>query len=313
MSDYPTDITLYLAEPRGFCAGVRRAIAIVEDALSRFGAPVYVRHEIVHNKHVINELKQKGAVFVEDFTDIPQGSIVIFSAHGVSRQVAAEATDKGFVCIDATCPLVEKVHQQISKYATQNMEIIVIGKPSHPEIIGTLGQLPKDYPSVHVITSAAEAQELAIAPNKDIGFVTQTTLSVDDTKAIVDILHQRFPSIHGLQKKDICYATTNRQQAIKALAAQCECVLVLGSKNSSNSRQLRDVALKNGANQAFLIDDASEIDWPTLNGLTRIGISAGASAPEYLVEELIESFRRRYNKINIQYVMVAKENVNFKL
>ena len=306
-------LNVYLGSPRGFCSGVRRAVGIVKNCLMQYGAPIYVLHEIVHNRHVVEDLETQGVVFVESLDDADVARPLIFSAHGVSEAVVRKAQDMGFkTLIDATCPLVEKVHRQIRKYAQEKLNIVVIGKSEHPEIIGTVGQIP-DYKQVRVIKKIEDIASLPFDKKAPIGFVTQTTLSVDDTKAIVDILHQRFPSIHGLQKKDICYATTNRQQAIKALAAQCECVLVLGSKNSSNSRQLRDVALKNGANQAFLIDDASEIDWPTLNGLTRIGISAGASAPEYLVEELIESFRRRYNKINIQYVMVAKENVNFKL
>lgn len=312
MTAKPKDINLYLAEPRGFCAGVRRAVAIVEEALNRFGAPVYVRHEIVHNKHVINGLATKGAVFVEDLKDIPDQSIVIFSAHGVSQSVIDEARRKKLITINATCPLVEKVHQQIIKYAARQMEIIVIGKASHPEIIGTLGQIP-GYTGIHVINSAEEAEQLQISPKKPVGFVTQTTLSVDDTAEIIRILHRRFPNIHGLQKKDICYATTNRQLAVKAIAKESECVFILGSKNSSNSGQLRNVALKNGAGKAFLIDDATEIDWRELDNISHIGISAGASAPEYLVEDLIKTFRSRYNKINIHHVIVTKENVNFKV
>ena len=312
MTGTSSSIHLYLPEPRGFCAGVRRAIAIVEQALQQYGAPVYVRHEIVHNKHVIQSLKAKGAVFVEDLSAVPEGSVTIFSAHGVGQNVIAEALTRHLQIIDATCPLVEKVHQQIIKYAAAQMSIIVIGKSSHPEIIGTIGQI-QGYQDLHIINSLHDAETISVKHKNNIGFVTQTTLSVDDTQAIVDVLKSRFPNIHGLQKKDICYATTNRQKAIKAIAAQSECVLILGSQNSSNSKQLRDTALKNGAKQAFLIDDAGEISWDSLQGIQHIGISAGASAPEYLVDELIKTFQQRYDKINIHHVTVVKENVNFKI
>ena len=312
MTGTSSSIHLYLPEPRGFCAGVRRAIAIVEQALQQYGAPVYVRHEIVHNKHVIQSLKAKGAVFVEDLSTVPEGSVTIFSAHGVGQNVIAEAHTRHLQIIDATCPLVEKVHQQIIKYAAAQMSIIVIGKSSHPEIIGTIGQI-QGYQDLHIINSLHDAETISVKHKDNIGFVTQTTLSVDDTQAIVDVLKSRFPNIHGLQKKDICYATTNRQKAIKAIAAQSECVLILGSQNSSNSKQLRDTALKNGAKLAFLIDDAGEISWDSLQGIQHIGISAGASAPEYLVDELIKTFQQRYDKINIHHVTVVKENVNFKI
>ncbi len=312
MTGTSSSIHLYLPEPRGFCAGVRRAIAIVEQALQQYGAPIYVRHEIVHNKHVIQSLKAKGAVFVEDLSAVPEGSVTIFSAHGVGQNVIAEAHTRHLQIIDATCPLVEKVHQQIIKYAAAQMSIIVIGKSSHPEIIGTIGQI-QGYQDLHIINSLHDAETISVKHKNNIGFVTQTTLSVDDTQAIVDVLKSRFPNIHGLQKKDICYATTNRQKAIKAIAAQSECVLILGSQNSSNSKQLRDTALKNGAKLAFLIDDAGEISWDSLQGIQHIGISAGASAPEYLVDELIKTFQQRYDKINIHHVTVVKENVNFKI
>lgn len=306
------EIKLLLAEPRGFCAGVRRAINIVENALQKYGPPIYVRHEIVHNKHVIEELKNKGAVFVEGIEEIPESSVVILSAHGVGLDVIKQAKEKHLTIIDATCPLVEKVHRQIQKYAAQNFEIIVIGKSSHPEIIGTLGQIP-DYKRIHVINSIQEAEKIQISANVPVGFVTQTTLSVDDTQEIINVLKTRFPEIEGLQTKDICYATTNRQNAIKKIAPLSDCVFVLGSKNSSNSKQLRDVALKNNAPQAYLIDDVTEIDWSTVDTCHTFGISAGASAPEYLVEELIDEFKSRYHKINIQDVIIAKENINFRL
>lgn len=306
------EIKLLLAEPRGFCAGVRRAINIVENALQKYGPPIYIRHEIVHNKHVIEELKNKGAVFVEGIEEIPESSVVILSAHGVGLDVIKQAKEKHLTIIDATCPLVEKVHRQIQKYAAQNFEIIVIGKSSHPEIIGTLGQIP-DYKRIHVINSIQEAEKIQISANVPVGFVTQTTLSVDDTQEIINVLKTRFPEIEGLQTKDICYATTNRQNAIKKIAPLSDCVFVLGSKNSSNSKQLRDVALKNNAPQAYLIDDVTEIDWSTVDTCHTFGISAGASAPEYLVEELIDEFKSRYHKINIQDVIIAKENINFRL
>lgn len=306
------EIKLLLAEPRGFCAGVRRAINIVENALQKYAPPIYIRHEIVHNKHVIEELKNKGAVFVEGIEEIPESSVVILSAHGVGLDVIKQAKEKHLTIIDATCPLVEKVHRQIQKYAAQNFEIIVIGKSSHPEIIGTLGQIP-DYKRIHVINSIQEAEKIQISANVPVGFVTQTTLSVDDTQEIINVLKTRFSEIEGLQTKDICYATTNRQNAIKKIAPLSDCVFVLGSKNSSNSKQLRDVALKNNAPQAYLIDDVTEIDWSTVDTCHTFGISAGASAPEYLVEELIDEFKSRYHKINIQDVIIAKENINFRL
>lgn len=312
MEKEPKEINLFLAEPRGFCAGVRRAISIVEEALQKYGSPIYVRHEIVHNRHVIEDLKAKGAIFVEEISDIPQGATAIFSAHGVSQSVIKEAQEKGLNTIDATCPLVEKVHRQIKKYAAQDMEIIIIGKAAHPEIIGTLGQIP-NYKKIHVIRTQEDAEKLSISSDQNIGFVSQTTLSVDDTAEIIKTLKEKYPNIKGLEQKDICYATTNRQKAIKELTKVCDCILVLGSPNSSNSKQLKEVALKNGAKQAYLIDDASELNWDEINPFQNIGISAGASAPEYLVEELIENFKRRYDKIKIHNLIITKENINFKI
>lgn len=312
MAEEIKEINLFLAEPRGFCAGVRRAISLVEEALQKYGKPIYVRHEIVHNRHVIEELKKKGAVFVEEISDIPYGATAIFSAHGVSQKVIDEAKEKGLNTIDATCPLVEKVHRQIKKYAEQNMEIIVIGKASHPEIIGTLGQIP-NYKKIHVIRTTEDVQTLNIPATENVGFVSQTTLSVDDTAEIIKALKTKYPHIKGLEQKDICYATTNRQKAIKELTRNCSCILVLGSPNSSNSKQLKEVALKNGARQAYLIDDAAEVDWQEVKQHKNIGISAGASAPEYLVTELIEKFKERYDKININNIIITKENINFKI
>lgn len=303
--------TILLASPRGFCAGVQRAINLVENALLQYGTPIYVRHEIVHNKHVIENLKQKGAVFVESIDEIPPHSVVIFSAHGVGKDVEAAAKEKGLAIIDATCPLVEKVHRQIQQYATQNMEIIVIGKASHPEIIGTLGQIP-EYKKIHIVQNKDDIEKISIATDTSVGFVTQTTLSVDDTAELITLLKEKFPQIKGLQTKDICYATTNRQKAVKQSSIGCDVFLVIGSKNSSNSKQLKEVALKSGAKEAFLIDDASEIDWQKIDFCKTIGISAGASAPEHLVTELIKNFQSRYHKINIRNVIIAEEKVNFK-
>lgn len=303
---------IYLAEPRGFCAGVCRAISIVEETLKQYGAPVYVRHEIVHNRHVIEDLKQKGVIFIEELSEADLNRPVIFSAHGVSKKVVKEAQNLGLKIIDATCPLVNKVHNQIKKFDFEDMEILVIGKKNHPEIIGTVGQL-ENTKHVHIISTVEEAQNLKFTTGQKVGFITQTTLSSDDTKEIMAYLKSKFKNMQGLEKDDICYATNNRQKAIKELTKQTETIIVLGSKNSSNSKQLKDVALKNGAKQAFLIDDYRELDWNVLNECDSVGISAGASAPEYLVEELVNQLKMRYNKINIHHIVFVKENVNFKL
>ncbi len=307
------NLTLYLAEPRGFCAGVRRAIAIVEQALSDFGAPVYVRHEIVHNKHVIEDLKAQGVIFIDDFAEIEDKSRpVIFSAHGVPQSVERHAQQLGLKTIDATCPLVAKVHRQIQKLQRQKMEIIVIGKPNHVEIIGTIGQV-EDSSRVHIINSLEEAQQLQLDSSQPIGFVTQTTLSVDDTQDIVKYLKAAYPTIETMRKDDICFATTNRQKAVKKMAPLSDVVIVIGSKNSSNSKQLKEVALKNGAKQALLIDDANELDWEVLSHASSVGMTAGASAPEYLIEDLLYQLRRHYDNINIMQCKVEYEKVDFKL
>lgn len=303
---------IYLAEPRGFCAGVRRAIAIVENALEQYGAPIYIRHEIVHNKHVIEDLKQKGAVFIEDILDADPKRPLIFSAHGVSQEVKDKSRELGLFTIDATCPLVEKVHRQVRKFFEQNFEIIVIGKKEHPEIVGTVGQVGESA-KLHVIYSLEEAKNLEIKDTEHVGFVTQTTLSTDDTLEIIHCLKERFPKIQGLPKADICYATTNRQTAVKELVKHTPNIVILGSKNSSNSRHLQETALKAGAQNAWLADDASELDWEKINTFSSIGISAGASAPEYLVEDLLKELAKRYHNINKKYVTVVKENINFKL
>lgn len=305
-------LDLYLASPRGFCAGVRRAISIVEEAIKEFGAPVYVRHEIVHNKFVIADLELQGAIFIEELSEVKNNRPVIFSAHGVGLDVIEEARQLGLTTIDATCPLVNKVHAQIQKFNEIGNEIVVIGKYNHPEIIGTIGQI-KNQEKVHVINSAEEVEKLELQAEAMVGFVTQTTLSEDDTQEIITTLKRRFPNINAMTKADICYATTNRQKAVRAITEKVQAVIILGSKNSSNSKQLKETALKFGAKKAFLVDSAQEIDWNELVNINKIGISAGASAPEYLVEELVLEFSRHYDKINIHLVEFVKENVTFKL
>lgn len=307
------NLTVYIAEPRGFCAGVRRAIEIVEQALRDYGAPVYVRHEIVHNKHVIEDLKNKGMIFIDELAQMQdQSRPLIFSAHGVPQSVVDETDKLGIKTIDATCPLVAKVHNQIKKLYNEDMEIIVIGKKNHVEIIGTVGQIPSSN-KLHIINSKEDIEALNINPESKVGFVTQTTLSVDDTKEIVAALKQKFPSISAMRKDDICFATTNRQKAVKEMAKVAELIIVIGSKNSSNSKQLKEVALKNGAKNAVLIDDASELDWALLKEYQTIGITAGASAPEYLVQDLLDQLKSRYDNIKIMDVKVEYEKVNFKL
>ncbi len=300
---------IILAEPRGFCAGVTRAIEIVEKALVKFGSPIYVRHEIVHNKFVVEDLKNKGAVFVEKISDIPHGSLVIFSAHGVSTQVENEAKQKGLKIIDATCPLVSKVHKEAKKYETEDYEIILIGHKGHPEVEGTSGRIRKP---VILISDENEAKNIKINPDK-IAYVTQTTLSVDDTKKIVDILEQKFPKMkRGLATKDICYATQNRQDAVKELAQQVDLLLVLGSQNSSNSNRLRDLGFE--YIPSYLINDASEIDPKWLKNVKSIGITAGASAPEVLVKEVITTIKELTKlEIEVKGMNGKKENIQFAL
>lgn len=307
------NLTVYVAEPRGFCAGVRRAIEIVEQALRDYGAPVYVRHEIVHNKHVIEDLKNKGVIFIDELAQMQEKSRpLIFSAHGVPQSVVDETVKLGIKTIDATCPLVAKVHNQIKKLYQEDMEIIVIGKKNHVEIIGTVGQIPSSS-KLHIINSKVDIEALKINPESKVGFVTQTTLSVDDTKEIVAALKQKFPTISAMRKDDICFATTNRQKAVKEMAKLADLIIVIGSKNSSNSKQLKEVALKNGAKEAVLIDDANELDWALLKEYQTVGITAGASAPEYLVQDLLYQLKSHYDNIKIMDVKVEYEKVNFKL
>jgi 4-hydroxy-3-methylbut-2-enyl diphosphate reductase len=294
------EINLYLAEPRGFCTGVTRAIRIVEKALEDYGAPVFVLNEIVHNKHVVKYLQDRGTVFVTCLNDAPTNRPLIFSAHGVGKNIVEEAKRRGLNYIDATCPLVTKVHSQVVKFEEENSEIIVIGKKNHPEIIGVVGQVNRSK-KVHVIDSVEEVKNLEISKDEKIGFVTQTTLCTDDVKEIVEYLYAHFPNLISMKENDICYATTHRQMAVKEVSKDAEMVIVIGSKNSSNSNRLKEVALKNGKD-AILIDDASELDWEKIKGYKNIGITAGASAPEELVVELIDAFKVHYEKINIHSV-----------
>jgi 4-hydroxy-3-methylbut-2-enyl diphosphate reductase len=282
-----------LANPRGFCAGVDRAIDIVERALELFGAPIYVRHEVVHNKFVVDDLRDKGAVFVEELDEVPDDATVIFSAHGVSLAVQHEAKRRGLRVFDATCPLVTKVHLEVARYSKEGRETILIGHAGHPEVEGTMGQYDaSNGGSIHLVESPADVERLAIRDPERLAFVTQTTLSVDDTSAVIDALRRRFPAIVGPRKDDICYATQNRQDAVKTLSEHCDLMLVVGSPNSSNSNRLREIAEKRGI-EAHLIDGTHQIDDAWLNGKGSIGVTAGASAPEVLVREVVDYLRGR--------------------
>jgi 4-hydroxy-3-methylbut-2-enyl diphosphate reductase len=278
-----TDKEILLAQPRGFCAGVDRAIEIVERALKQFGAPIYVRHEIVHNAYVVADLRSKGAIFIEDLDDVPAGNTLVFSAHGVSKAVRAEAESRGLSIFDATCPLVTKVHVEVAKMRKQGCEIIMIGHDGHPEVEGTMGQTEE---GMYLVETVDDVQKLEVRNPELLAYVSQTTLSVDDTAEIIDALKQRFPAIIEPKKGDICYATTNRQEAVKFMAPQVEVVVVVGSPNSSNSNRLREVAEKMGT-PAYMVDNASQIDPKWLEGKLRVGVTAGASAPEVLVEAVI--------------------------
>ena len=308
MSNPP--LTLYLAAPRGFCAGVDRAIKIVEMALRKWGAPVYVRHEIVHNRYVVDDLRAKGAVFVEELDECPPDRPVIFSAHGVPKSVPAEAARREMVYVDATCPLVSKVHIEAERHHENGSQIIMIGHSGHPETVGTMGQLPQG--EVLLVETEADVAQIDVRDPEKLAFVTQTTLSVDDTSGIVAALKARFPSIKGPHKEDICYATTNRQEAVKALAQRAEAMLVVGAPNSSNSRRLVEVGARAGCHYAQLVQRAADIDWRSLEGIRSIGITAGASAPEVLVNEVVDAFRARYD-VTLETVETAQENVEFKV
>ncbi len=304
------DLTLYLAAPRGFCAGVDRAIQIVELALGKWGAPVYVRHEIVHNQFVVDELREKGAIFVEELDECPDDRPVIFSAHGVPKAVPAEAAKREMIYVDATCPLVSKVHIEAERYHAAGLQMVMIGHEGHPETVGTMGQLPEG--DVLLVETSEDVAKLNIRDPEKLAFVTQTTLSIDDTADIVAALKLRFPSIVGPHKEDICYATTNRQIAVKEIAPLVDALLVVGAPNSSNSKRLVEVASKAGCTYAQLIQRDSEIDWRALEGIQSVGLTAGASAPEVLVNEIIEAFRARY-KVTIEHVETVQEDVNFKV
>jgi 4-hydroxy-3-methylbut-2-enyl diphosphate reductase len=304
-------LDILLCAPRGFCAGVDRAIQIVELALQKYGSPVYVRHAIVHNKYVVDGLRERGAVFVEELSEIPETDApVVFSAHGVPKAVPADARSRNMFFLDATCPLVSKVHVEAQRHFAEGHEIVLIGHKGHPEVIGTMGQLPPD--AITLIETVADA--LAYVPRnpETLAFVTQTTLSVDDTSEIVAALKQRFPSIHGPNKQDICYATTNRQEAVKAVAPEVDAMIVVGSPNSSNSLRLVEVAERAGCKVSMLVDRAADIDWSRLEGIRALGVSAGASAPERLVDEVIEAFAQRYD-IKVQARVTAIENIAFNI
>jgi 4-hydroxy-3-methylbut-2-en-1-yl diphosphate reductase len=303
-------LTLYLAAPRGFCAGVDRAIKIVEMAIVKWGAPVYVRHEIVHNKYVVDGLRALGAVFVEELDDVPEGRPVIFSAHGVPKAVPAEALRREMVFVDATCPLVSKVHIEAERHFEAGLQMVMIGHQGHPETIGTMGQLPRG--EVLLVETEADVAHLEVRDEVRLAYITQTTLSVDDTAGIVAALQARFPTIIGPHKEDICYATTNRQGSVKAIAGKINALLVIGAPNSSNSLRLVEVGRAAGCPYAQLVQRATDIDWRALDGITSVGITAGASAPEVLVNEVIDAFRARFD-VTLELVETAREAVEFKI
>ncbi|MBC7477779.1 MAG: 4-hydroxy-3-methylbut-2-enyl diphosphate reductase [Pseudorhodobacter sp.] len=303
-------LTLYLAAPRGFCAGVDRAIKIVELALLKWGAPVYVRHEIVHNKYVVDSLRAKGAVFVEELDDCPVDRPVIFSAHGVPKSVPLAAAARQMIAVDATCPLVTKVHNEAARHHEAGLQMVMIGHAGHPETVGTMGQLPEG--EVLLVETAEDVAGLQVRDAAKLAFITQTTLSVDDTAGIVAALQARFPLIVGPHREDICYATTNRQAAVKAIASRIDALLVIGAPNSSNSRRLVEVGRSAGCAYAQLVQRAADIDWRALEGIRSVGVTAGASAPEALVNEVIEAFKARY-QVTVELVETAQETVEFKV
>lgn len=304
-------LTIYLASPRGFCAGVDRAIQIVELALQKYGAPVYVRHAIVHNRYVVDSLKAKGAVFVEELDEIPETDApIVFSAHGVPKSVPAAARNRRMFVLDATCPLVSKVHIEAERLFERGQEILLIGHAGHPEVVGTTGQLPQG--AVHLIETIDDANSFSPKDPAKLAVITQTTLSVDDTRDILGILQDRFPAIVIPRKDDICYATTNRQDAVKRIAPQCERMIVVGSPNSSNSLRLVEVAERAGCPRAMLMERSSEIDWREFEGISSLGVTAGASAPEVLVDSMIDAFAERFD-VTVETVTTAQENISFKL
>ena len=303
-------LTLYLAAPRGFCAGVDRAIKIVEMALEKWGPPVYVRHEIVHNRYVVDGLREKGAVFVEELDDCPDDRPVIFSAHGVPRAVPAEAARREMIYVDATCPLVSKVHIEAARHSENGLQMVMIGHAGHPETLGTMGQLPEG--EVILVETVEDVARIEPRDPEKLAFITQTTLSVDDTADIVAALEARFPAIIGPHKEDICYATTNRQAAVKAMAPKADAMLVIGAPNSSNSQRLVEVGRTAGCRYAQLVQRAAEVNWRALEGIRSVGITAGASAPEDLVNEVIAAFRDRFD-VTVEQVETAVETVEFKV
>ena len=303
-------LTILLAAPRGFCAGVDRAIQIVQRALERFGRPVYVRHEIVHNRHVVEELERQGAIFVEELDEIPGQYPVVFSAHGVPKAVPAEAEARKLLYLDATCPLVSKVHREAEVHFAAGRHIVLIGHAGHPEVIGTIGQLPAG--AVTLVETVTDAQQVEFKDPTRLAYITQTTLSLDDTIGIIEVLRRRFPAIHGPRKEDICYATTNRQSAVKSIAERCDLMLVIGAPNSSNSRRLVEVAKGCGCPAAYLVQKADEINWSWLEGVATVGVTAGASAPELLVQQVIDELKQRFD-VTIEEVSVTVETTHFKL
>lgn len=303
---------ILLANPRGFCAGVDRAIAIVNEALRRFNPPIYVRHEVVHNKFVVEDLANRGAIFVEELHEVPDGAIVIFSAHGVSRAVEDEATRRDLTVFDATCPLVTKVHIEVGKFAKEGMDAILIGHAGHPEVEGTMGRFDTSFGGrIHLVEDAADVENLDFDDNKELAFVTQTTLSMDDTAVVIDALKNKFPKINAPRKDDICYATQNRQDAVKSLASNCDVVLVVGSPNSSNSNRLRELAERLGA-KAYLIDNASQMNRAWFDKVSCVGVTAGASAPEILIQEVLDTLQA-WGANYPEEISGIQENVTFSL
>ena len=303
-------LKLYLAAPRGFCAGVDRAIKIVELALQKWGAPVYVRHEIVHNKFVVDSLRVQGAIFVHELDQCPDDRPVIFSAHGVPKSVPNAAKARNLVFVDATCPLVSKVHIEAERHYKNGLQMIMIGHAGHPETVGTMGQLPED--EVLLVETEADVALVEVRDASRLAYITQTTLSVDDTAGMVAALQKRFPKIMGPHKEDICYATTNRQEAVKAIAPLSDALLVVGASNSSNSKRLVEVASRAGCSYAQLVQRATDIDWRALDGIKSVGITAGASAPDVLIQEVVDAFSKHY-EVTVETVETAQENVSFKV
>ena len=304
-------LTILLSAPRGFCAGVDRAIQIVQKAIEKYGAPVYVRHEIVHNKFVVDSLREQGAVFVEELSEIPDdGRPVIFSAHGVPKSVPGEAKTREMFFIDATCPLVSKVHKEAEKHYELGRQVILIGHSGHPEVIGTMGQLPKD--AVILIETVADVEKLSTTNDANLAFCTQTTLSVDDTADVVQALKAKFPAIIGPGKEDICYATTNRQEAVKAIAPRCDALMVIGAPNSSNSNRLVEVGVAYGCEKAMLVQRASDIQWNWFDSINTLGLTAGASAPDVLINEVIAAIKERFS-VTLEEVAITQENVVFNI